>query len=67
MSTITGSDRKTIRKYVKEAEGRPEAGPRLAALRKLDPFKPLLAERLKAGEWKLAMAPLASAVGHFLK
>ena len=55
MSTITGFDRKTIRKYLKEAGGRPEYGPRPAAASKLDPFKPMLAERLKAGVWNAAV------------
>lgn len=55
MSTITGFDRKTIRKYLKEPEGRPEYGPRPAAASKLDPFKPMLAERLKAGVWNASV------------
>lgn len=55
MSTMTGFDRKTIRKYLKEPEGRPEYGPRPAAASKLDRFKPLLAERLKAGVWNAAV------------
>ena len=55
ISQMTGFDRKTIRKYLKEPEGRPEYGPRPGAASKLDPFKPMLAERLKAGVWNAAV------------
>jgi transposase len=51
ISQLTGFDRKTIRKYLLKPEGRPEYGPRPAPMSKLEPFKPYLDERLKAGVW----------------
>lgn len=46
----TGYDRKTIRKYLQETEA-PEYGPRTPPPSILDPYKPYLEERLKAGVW----------------
>jgi transposase len=51
ISALTGFDRKTIRKYLKEPAGRPVYQPRPEAESKLDSFKPYLSERLKAGVW----------------
>lgn len=55
MTTQTGFDRKTIRECLKEPEGRPECEPHPAAVSKLDPFKPVLGERLKACVWNAAV------------
>ena len=51
ISELTGNDRKTVRKYLAEAEARPVYGPRAPRPSKLDVFKPYLDERLKAGVW----------------
>jgi transposase len=49
ISKLTGWDRKTIRKYLQQPEALPEYGPRREQASKLDPFKPYLEERLRAG------------------
>jgi transposase len=51
ISKLTGWDRKTIRKYLQQPEALPEYGPRREQASKLDPFKPYLEERLRAGVW----------------
>ena len=51
ISKLTGSDRKTIRKYMQAAGLAPEYGPRSAPPSKLDVFKPYLEERLRSGVW----------------
>jgi transposase len=51
ISNVTGYDRKTIRKYLREPEARPVYGPRPAAVTKLAPFEAYLRERLQAGVW----------------
>jgi transposase len=48
---LTGWDRKTIRKYLQQPSALPEYGPRQAQASKLDPFKPYLEERMRAGVW----------------
>jgi transposase len=47
---LTGFDRKTIRKYLRDT-GRPRYGPRPPRPSKLTPYTPYLAERLQAGVW----------------
>jgi transposase len=51
ISNVTGFDRKTVRRYLLQPEGLPEYGPRPPQPSKLDPFKPYLEERLRAGVW----------------
>jgi transposase len=51
ISELTGYDRKTVRKYLLQPDGVPVYGPRERPPSKLDPFKPYLDERLKAGVW----------------
>lgn len=51
ISRLTGYDRKTISRYLAGLERRPVYGPRVPAPSKLDPFKPYLQERLRAGVW----------------
>jgi len=51
ISTLTGFDRKTVRKYLEEAEPLPVYGPRARRPSKLDPYLPYLEERLSAGVW----------------
>jgi transposase len=51
ISALTGFDRKTIRKYLIRPVGVPEYSERPPQPGKLDPFKPYLEERLKAGVW----------------
>ena len=51
ISELTGFDRKTIRKYLLRGISRPVYGPRGVAVKKLEPFKPYLNERLQAGVW----------------
>jgi transposase len=51
ISKLTGWDRKTIRKYLLQPNALPEYGPRPKRASKLDPFKPYLEERLRAGVW----------------
>jgi len=51
ISKLTGWDRKTIRKYLLQPNVLPEYGPRRKRAGKLDPFKPYLEERMRAGVW----------------
>ncbi len=51
ISSLTGYDRKTIRKYLIDPVVRPVYGPRTATSSKLDGFKPYLEARLQAGVW----------------
>jgi transposase len=51
ISEQTHFDRKTIRKYLQEPEAVPGYGTRTPQPSKLDPFKPYLEDRLKAGVW----------------
>jgi hypothetical protein len=51
IGSMTGFDRKTVRKYLRGAEGTPVYGPRPRRPSKLDPYKPYLEERLGAGVW----------------
>jgi transposase len=51
ISNMTGFDRKTVRRYLVQPEGTPVYGPRAPEPSKLDPFKPYLEERLRAGVW----------------
>ena len=51
ISRVTGWDRKTIRKYLQQPNSQPEYGPRNRSASKLDPFKPYLEERMRAGVW----------------
>lgn len=51
ISELTGSDRKTVRKYLAQPEGAPVYGPREVQPSKLEVFKPYLEERLQAGVW----------------
>lgn len=50
ISELTGYDRKTIRKYLLKPEV-PDYPKRSAGAGKLEPFKPYLNERLRAGVW----------------
>jgi transposase len=49
ISRLTGYDRKTISRYLLAPTSRPVYGPRPASVSNLEPFKPYLKERLKAG------------------
>jgi transposase len=51
ISSVTGFDRKTVRKYLRDPEAAPRYGPRPRGPSKLDEFKPYLEERMKAGVW----------------
>jgi transposase len=51
ISTLTGFDRKTVRKYLTEAEAVPTYGPRPPRSTLLDPYRPYVEERLQAGVW----------------
>ncbi len=51
ISRLLGLDRKTVRKYLAEPVERPEYPSRPKAPGKLDPFRPYLEERLRAGVW----------------
>ena len=51
ISELTGHDRKTIRKYLNQPGQVPKYGPRKPRASKLDPFRPYIEERLKAGVW----------------
>lgn len=52
ISSLTGFDRKTIRKYLADTtEALPRYGPRPSKGSKLEPFQPYLAQRLSAGVW----------------
>jgi transposase len=55
ISTMTGFDRKTVRRYLREPEAKPEYGPRPKPPSILDPHKPYLAERLRAGVWNASV------------
>jgi transposase len=55
ISKLTGWDRKTIRKYLQQPSALPEYGPRQAQASKLDPFKPYLEERMRAGVWNVCV------------
>ena len=50
ISTLTGRNRRTIRKYLQHPQT-PQYGPRLPRPTKLDAYKPFLKERLAAGVW----------------
>ena len=49
ISSVTGFDRKTVRKYLPKPDVIPAYGARPPLPGKLDNFKPYLEERLKAG------------------
>lgn len=51
ISRLTGYDRKTVGRYLLAPSSRPVYGPRPAQPGKLEPFKPYLRERLRAGVW----------------
>ena len=51
ISKLTGWDRKTIRKYLLQPNALPEYRPRRKQASKLDPFKPYLEGRMRAGVW----------------
>lgn len=51
IAELTGCDRKTVRKYLKQQDPTPRYGPRRPRPSKLDRFKPFIEERLKAGVW----------------
>ena len=51
ISKVTGSDRKTIRKYLAQPKAASVYGPRKPRLSKLDAFKMYIEDRLKAGVW----------------
>jgi transposase len=51
ISRLTGYDRKTISRYLLVPTCRPGYGPRRVPVSKLEPFKPYLKDRLKAGVW----------------
>ena len=55
ISSLTGFDRKTVRKYLLQPDEIPAYGPRPSSPSKLDEFKPYLEERLKAGVWNAAV------------
>ena len=55
ISTMTGFDRKTIRRYLREPEAKPEYGPRPKPPSILDPHKTYVAERLLAGVWNASV------------
>jgi transposase len=51
ISSLTGFDRKTVRRYLAGGGQTPLYGPRAPRPSKLDPFKPYVEGRLKAGVW----------------
>jgi transposase len=51
ISSVTGFDRKTVRKYLLNPDEIPVYGSRPSAASKLDAFKPYLEDRLKSGVW----------------
>ncbi len=51
ISELTGFDRKTVHKYLRQDDPTPRYGPRKPRPSKLDRFKPFIEERLKAGVW----------------
>jgi transposase len=55
ISSATGFDRKTVRKYLSEPDEIPAYGSRPSAASKLDAFKPYLEDRLKSGVWNAAV------------
>lgn len=55
ISATTGFDRKTVRKYLRDPQPRPEYRRRERKPGKLDAFKPYLQERLRAGVWNAAV------------
>jgi transposase len=50
ISTVTGFSRPTVRRYLQNP-ATPVYGPRVVQPSKLDPFKPYIEERLRAGVW----------------
>jgi len=64
ISKLTGWDRKTVRKYLLQPSALPEYGPRRRQTSKLDPFKPYLAERMRAGVWNAQAFPASSLLPH---
>ena len=55
ISSVTGFDRKTVRKYLLQPDAIPAYGLRPASASKLDGFKPYLEERLQSGVWNAAV------------
>lgn len=51
ISALTGFDRKTVRKYLEAPSRAPQYGPRAPRPSKLNPFRPYITERLRAGVW----------------
>lgn len=51
ISAMSGFDRKTVRKYLRDPAAKPEYKARPPEPSKLDAFKPFLEERMKAGVW----------------
>jgi len=51
ISALTGFDRKTVRKYLRWAQGIPRYGPRAVGPGKLDAYRQYLEARLTAGVW----------------
>ena len=51
ISALTGFDRKTVRRYLRESEAQPEYGPRPKPPSILDPHKSYLSDRLSVGVW----------------
>lgn len=51
ISRLTSFDRKTIGRFLLAPSGRPVYGPRPAPPSKLEPFKPYIKDRLRAGVW----------------
>jgi transposase len=51
ISKLTGWDRKTVRKYLLQPNALPAYRPRRKQASKLDPFKPYLKGRMRAGVW----------------
>jgi transposase len=50
IAELTGFDRKTVRKWLVQP-GPPRYGPRVPGSSKLDPYKPYIDQRLRAGVW----------------
>jgi len=55
ISSLTGYDRKTVRKYLSAEAPVPTYGPRSPRASKLDPYKPYLEQRQQAGVWNAAV------------
>lgn len=51
ISSLSGFDRKTIRKYLSQTSAKPQYGPRPKRGGKLEAFQPYIEERLAAGVW----------------